>query len=161
MSVGAPHAEVAAFVRYYWPEARVRRGVLAAVGATLVFLVLPALVPMAAYQQFLWETTGTWTFHNPFEGLRALSGVVGGVVAGYYARDSIRGAADGARVGVYSAALLYVLQVGYNALRVPLVYGTAPPVYDTLFLPLAIWLVLLPVYAVGGLLGGFLAGWLA
>lgn len=160
MSVGSPRSLVASFLRHYRPEQRVRRGVLACVGATLVFFVLPVLVPMAAYQQLVWETTGRWTFHNPFEGLRALSGAFGGVVAGYYAPDSIQGAADGARVGVYSAGLLYALHVGYNALRIPLVYGTAPPMYDTLFLPLAIWLVLLPIYGVGGLIGGFFSGWL-
>jgi len=123
--------------------------------------VVPTLVPTAAYQQFVWETTGTWTYSTPLEQLRVLVGVVGGVVAGRHCEDSIQGAATGAQVAVYSVVVLFVLHTAYSVARMVAAAGAPGAYLDAVIVPLMLWIVLFPVFVGGGFVGGFLAGWLS
>lgn len=125
--------------------------------ATCVLFVSTLFVPSEWLKMLVFERLDVWWSGDPFEQLRYLGGIPGGLVAGYIARDHWGKDEWGAAMshGVYAALLglgfLYVAFVTYNVARSVLVAEMIPPLYVITVVPLIYAIPLAPAYVIEGL----------
>lgn len=122
--------------------------------AGILLFLFPYLFPMREFKHWYIRQTGDWIYGNPLLVVRYFGGLPGGYVAARYLADwrwehRILAGVQAATLAVIAVFLLFV---AYNV-GSALAAGVSPPVAYILVASLLFAVGLVPMYALGGLLG--------